>query len=64
MLKSYYKLSLLICLSSLLSGCFMTKVVTVPMRISGAIISIVPVVGNTADAIIDTTADLIDDIPL
>jgi len=48
----------------LLSGCFLTKVATVPMRVGGAIISVVPVVGNAADAAIDTTADAVDEVPL
>lgn len=47
-----------------LSGYFLTKVVTVPMRVGGAIVSVVPVVGNTADAVIDTAADVIDVVPL
>jgi hypothetical protein len=41
-------------------GCAVTKVVAVPLRVSGAVISVVPVVGNTADAVLDTTADIID----
>jgi hypothetical protein len=41
-------------------GCAVTKVATVPLRVSGAVISVVPVVGNTADTVIDTTADIID----
>ncbi len=51
-------------LSLLLSGCFLTKVATVPMRVVGSVISVVPVVGNTADAVIDSAADVIDEIPL
>ena len=65
-------------LVSMLSGCLLTKLVTVPMRlvgstasVVGAVVSIVPVVGNTADAtiekvdtIIDTTADTVDAVPL
>ena len=43
-----------------LSGCFVTKVVTVPMRVGGAVISIVPVVGNSVDKVIDTAADTVD----
>ena len=31
------------------SGCFLTKAVTVPMRVTGAAISVVPVVGNPID---------------
>jgi len=42
----------------------LTKVVTVPLRVGGAIVSVVPVVGNAADAVIDTTADAIDLVPL
>ncbi len=48
----------------LLSGCFATKVVTVPMRVGGAVVSVVPVVGNTAHDAIDTAADAVDDIPI
>ena len=42
----------------------MTKVVTVPMRVGGSIISAVPVVGDAVDEVIDTTADAIDIIPI
>ncbi len=48
----------------LLSGCFLTKVVTVPMRVGGAIISIVPICGDTIDDAIDEAADLVDEVPL
>ncbi|MBI4844788.1 MAG: hypothetical protein HY809_10830 [Nitrospirae bacterium] len=46
-----------------LYGCFFTKVVTVPMRVGGAVVSVVPGVGNTADEVIDTAADGIDLVP-
>ncbi len=46
------------------SGCVLTKVVTVPMRVTGAVISIIPVAGNTADGAIDKAADTIDKLPL
>lgn len=48
----------------MLSGCVLTKVVTVPMRVGGAVISVVPVVGEEIDAAIDETADVIDAIPI
>ena len=48
----------------LLQGCFLTKVVTVPLRLGGAVISVVPAVGNPVDKAIDTTADAIDEVPL
>jgi hypothetical protein len=47
-----------------LSGCLLTKVATVPMRVTGAIISVVPVVGNSADDMIDKAADIVDEVPL
>lgn len=65
-------------LASMLGGCLFTKLVTVPMRVvgsavsmTGAVVSIVPVVGNTADSTlekvdtaIDTAADTVDELPL
>ncbi len=55
-------LAVLICL--LLQGCLLTKVVTVPMRLGGAVVSIVPGVGNDAHDAIDTAAEAVDEIPL
>jgi len=48
----------------LLQGCVLTKVVTVPMRVTGAVISIVPVVGTTIHDGIDSAADVVDDVPI
>lgn len=78
MRKTASRVVVLALLASLLSGCFLTKLVTVPMRVvgsavslTGAVVSIVPVVGNTADstlekadAAIDTAADTVDELPL
>jgi hypothetical protein len=50
----------IIALLTQLCNCALTKVATVPLRVSGAVISAVPVVGNTADKVIDGTADIID----
>ncbi len=47
-----------------ISGCVLTKVVTVPMRITGSVISVIPVVGDGVDGILDATADAIDAIPI
>jgi len=47
-----------------LSSCVLTKVVTVPMRIGGAVISIVPGIGEGIDEVIDSAADAIDTIPI
>jgi hypothetical protein len=51
-------------LATALSGCFLTKIVTVPVRIVGAIVSIIPVAGNTANTAIQTFADGIDQVPI
>lgn len=48
----------------LLNGCVLTKIVTVPMRLGGAVISIVPVAGNSAHDAIDEAAETIDAVPL
>ena len=45
-------------------GCVLTKVVSVPLRVGGAVISVVPLVGEDMVDAIDTAADTIDDIPL
>ncbi|MBF0378423.1 MAG: hypothetical protein HQK72_13205 [Desulfamplus sp.] len=45
------------------SGCALTKLVSVPMRIGGAVMSIVPVAGNTMHDAIDESADIIDEMP-
>lgn len=65
-------------LTVLLSGCVLTKLGTVPLRVIGAagvvigaVVSIVPVVGNTANSAllkgngaINELADNIDNIPI
>jgi hypothetical protein len=48
----------------LLQGCVLTKVITVPMRVVGAAVSIIPVAGNAAHSGIDSAAEVIDDIPI
>jgi hypothetical protein len=58
------KLIVLMTWALLLQGCVLTKVVSVPMRLGGAIISVIPVVGNTIDDSIDTAADVVDEVPI
>ena len=58
------KSMMIVLMALMLNGCVLTKVVTVPMRVGGAVVSVIPVVGNAADAAIDTTADVIDMVPL
>jgi hypothetical protein len=57
------QLALCCLLVLLLSGCVLTKLVTVPMRIGAAVISIVPVAGNSAHDAIDEAAEAIDQLP-
>ena len=57
-------LPLLLVLVASLSGCVLTKVATVPMRIGGAIASTVPVIGNVVDEAVDTAADAVDTVPI
>lgn len=55
---------MLVVVALMVSGCFLTKVVTVPMRLGAAVISIVPVAGNTAHDAIDQAADVVDEVPI
>lgn len=48
----------------LCQGCLLTKVVSVPMRVGGAVISIVPIAGNSAHDAIDEAAEIVDEVPL
>jgi len=58
------KLILLSLVVFYLSGCVFTKVVTVPMRVTGAVISVIPFVGSGIDGVIGASADVIDAIPI
>jgi hypothetical protein len=58
------KLLLLSLIVLYISGCVLTKVVTVPMRITGSVISVIPVIGNVVDGVLGASADVIDAIPI
>jgi len=60
----FLKLFTLLIVLLLLNGCILTKVVTVPMRLGGAVISIIPAIGNGAHDAIDEAAEIVDDVPL
>ncbi len=47
-----------------LSGCVFTKLVSVPLRVTGAAISIIPGVGNTVHDTIDKAAEVVDAVPI
>lgn len=48
----------------LLTGCVLTKLVTVPMRVVGAVVSIIPVAGDVAHEAIDEAAEGLDKLPI
>ncbi len=58
------KLLVLALISLYLSGCILTKIVTVPMRVTGSVISVIPVVGDVIDEVLEQSADIIDAIPI
>ena len=58
------KLLVFVLISLYLSGCVLTKVVTVPMRVTGSVISVIPVVGDGIDEVLHQSADIIDAIPI
>ncbi len=62
--KNILRLVAVAALAASLSGCFLTKIVTVPMRVVGAVVSIVPVAGNMGNDAIQAAANTVDDIPL
>ena len=47
-----------------LSSCVFTKVVTVPMRVTGAVISVIPVVGDGINSALGVSANVIDAISI
>ncbi|HHZ68697.1 MAG TPA: hypothetical protein EYO51_03795 [Methylococcaceae bacterium] len=63
-MKKLFNLLLLISLAAFSQSCVLSKVIAVPMRVGGAVISIVPVIGNQAHDAIDTMADSVDEMPL
>ncbi|MCK5120774.1 MAG: hypothetical protein KAQ91_02265 [Methylococcales bacterium] len=60
----FKKLGVVFLLALAVQGCLLTKVVSVPMRIGGAVISIVPGAGDAAHDAIDTAADAVDSVPI
>ena len=77
-MKTLVRISILAVLLGTLSGCFLTKLVTTPVRlvgsagtVVGSALSILPVVGNPindtfreANGAIDKVMDGVDDIPI
>ena len=57
------KLFIIVIVALFILGCVLTKVVTVPLRVAGAVGSGIPIIGNQIDEVIDKSADLIDQLP-
>ena len=58
------RLFVLLAAAAMLSGCVLTKIITVPMRVGGAVVSIIPVLGNPVHDTIDGAADTVDKVPI
>ena len=58
------KMIVLALIGFFLSSCVLTKVVTVPMRVTGSVISVIPVVGDGIDEVLGQSADVIGAIPI
>ena len=58
------KLFIIVIVAIFISGCVLTKVLTVPMRVTAAVISVVPAIANGVEGVILTSADAIDTIPI
>ena len=63
-MKLFLKLLILLTAVIFLNGCLLTKLITVPMRVVGAVVSIVPVAGNPAHDAVDKAAEIVDEIPI
>jgi len=50
-------------LAFLCQGCLLTRVLTVPMRVGGAALTIIPYAGDAAHESIDEAASIIDEAP-
>jgi len=47
-----------------ISFIILTKLVSVPMRLAGAIVSIVPVAGNVVNDVVGDAANAVDAVPI
>ena len=63
-MRTYLKIAGIFFSLLFLNGCFLTKLITVPMRVGGAVLSIVPLAGDAVHDAIDETAEQIDKAPL
>ncbi len=60
------RLGIILTVLTLLSvgqGCLLTRVATVPMRVGGAVLTIIPVAGDAVHESLDEAASVIDEAP-
>ena len=62
-MKHIQRLVILTLICMFTTNCLLTKIVTVPMRVVGAAVSIIPSAGDAAHDAIDAGADVIDKLP-
>jgi hypothetical protein len=60
----FLKILILLLLASQLSGCLLTKLISVPMRVGASVLSIIPGAGNSIHDAIDTAAETLDGVPI
>ncbi len=53
---------IMITLTVFISSCLMSSVVTIPMRVTSAVIGVIPIVGDSIERKIDGVADDIDTV--
>jgi hypothetical protein len=58
------KSCLILLMALFLQGCVLTKLASTPMRVGGALISVLPGVGDGVHDAIDTAADAVDEVPI
>ena len=58
------KITAIVLAAGMINGCVLTKLITFPMRVGGAAISIVPVAGNHVNDAIQKAANIVDDVPI
>ena len=63
-MKRMLLLLLVLLLPWLCSGCLLTRLFTMPLRVGGAALTIIPVAGDAAHEAIDEASDVLDEIPL
>jgi hypothetical protein len=63
-IKMKIKSSWVVLIALFLQGCVLTKLASTPMRVSGALMSVLPGVGDGVHEAIDTAADAVDEVPL